>query len=137
MTHSDIEPTSLEHDATLVRLEIPRSLEFVPMARVAVAGYAARLGFDIDGIENARIAIDEMTSILVEHGDGEVVGLSMFTDDAQLHLEGRTACARSTQPPVLGALTAQILSAVVDTFAFGADEDVVWYRSSRRLADGP
>ena len=91
--------TDTSPDPTQVRIELPRSLEFVPMARVAVAGYATRLGFDIDEVEDTRIAIDELTSMLVDHGDGTAMSISFRTQASTLLIDGATECTRTTDQP--------------------------------------
>jgi serine/threonine-protein kinase RsbW len=50
----------------VVRLTIPAALEFVRIARLTASGVASRLGFDIDEIEDLRVAVDELSSILVD-----------------------------------------------------------------------
>src|SRR3954462_15917940 len=97
---------------TAVRLVVPRALEFVPLARVTVAGYAARLGFDIDEIEDSRIAVDEVARILAEVGDGDTVDLALEGVGQRLEITGSSECTDGADPPQLDPITSQILGAI-------------------------
>ena len=58
--------TPAQNGAETVRLIVPASLEYVRIVRLDRVGIASRLGFDIDEIENLRVAIDELASMVVE-----------------------------------------------------------------------
>src|SRR5215467_12580893 len=116
--------------ATVVRLVVPRALEFVPLTRVTVAGYAARLGFDVDEIEDSRIAVDELARILVEVGDGDTIDLSLAGADHRLDIEGNTSCARNTEPPQLDPITAQVLGAICYEYGVIIDGGTVRFRAA-------
>ena len=62
--------------AEVVRLSVPASLEYLRIVRLTVSGVASRLGFDVDTIENLRIAVDELASTVVDTDIGGVLELS-------------------------------------------------------------
>jgi serine/threonine-protein kinase RsbW len=117
---------------TTVRLVIPRALEYVPLARVTVAGYAARLGFDVDEIEDSRIAVDELARVLVETGSGETIELALHGSDQCLAIEGATACAAGAPNPQLDPITAQILGAISQDYMTTVDGGEVRFRATLR-----
>src|SRR3954471_249439 len=104
-----IEDKAYSGMTTVVRLIVPRALEFVPLARVTVAGYAARLGFDIDEIEDSRIAVDELARILVEVGDGDTVDLAPGGAGDPFNIRVSSPCWEGAPPPQLDPITSQIL----------------------------
>jgi len=115
---------------TLVRLVVPRALEFVPLARVTVAGYAARLGFDVDEIEDSRIAVDELARILVEVGDGDTIDLALRGAEHRLDIEGNTTCSNGAGPPQLDPITSQILGAICHEYGVVVDSGAVRFRAA-------
>jgi serine/threonine-protein kinase RsbW len=116
--------------ATAVRLVVPRSLEYVPLARVTVAGYAARLGFDVDEIEDSRIAVDELARVLIEVGDGDTIELTLRGADHRFDIEGSTSCAPATVAPQLDPIASQILGAICHEYAVNVDADAVRFRAA-------
>ncbi len=49
-------------------LKLPFKPEYVSIARLAVSGIASRMGFDIETIEDIKVAISEVCNMLVEKG---------------------------------------------------------------------
>src|SRR3954447_25557704 len=115
---------------TAVRLVVPRALEFVPLARVTVAGYAARLGFDVDEIEDSRIAVDELARILVEVGDGDVLDIELEGAEHRLDLSGTTTCSNGAVPPQLDPITSQVLGAICHEYGVVVADGSVRFRAA-------
>ena len=115
---------------TVVRLVVPRSLEYVPLARVTVAGYAARLGFDVDEIEDSRIAVDELARILVEVGEGDTIDLALQGAEHRLDIAGETICSDGAGPPQLDPITSQILGAICHEYGVVVDNGTVRFRAA-------
>ena len=57
----------------LIQLSFPASGDLVVLARFTAATVAARAGFDIDEIEDLRLAVDELCVSLGPLGDGASV----------------------------------------------------------------
>lgn len=57
------ERTSLVED---VKVELPANDRFLRIARLAAAGLADEAGFDVDGVEDLRVAVDEAAVALIE-----------------------------------------------------------------------
>lgn len=51
-----------------VKLSIPNKPEYVSIARLTASGIANRLGFDIDDIEDIKVAIGEACTNAIKHG---------------------------------------------------------------------
>jgi serine/threonine-protein kinase RsbW len=60
-----------------IELKLPFKAEYVSVARLAVSGIANRMGFDIEAIEDIKVAVSEVCSKLVSIGskiaDGYVI----------------------------------------------------------------
>ncbi|MDQ1477570.1 MAG: serine/threonine-protein kinase RsbW [Actinomycetota bacterium] len=104
-----------ERTEEAVRLSVPASLEYVRIVRLTASGVASRLGFDVEEIENLRVALDELASMAIELADRGELEVTFFTTDTELRIEGRAPIADGVDVGV-EALTAQILKAVIDDY---------------------
>lgn len=94
-----------------IRLVLPAHPEYARIARLAVAGLATRLGFSYDEVEDLRIAVGEVCSVLVSTDGAGRLELVYEMLDRGL----RVAAAASEGPASqVNDLTEQILDAVVD-----------------------
>ncbi|HEX5614338.1 MAG TPA: hypothetical protein VFZ83_04225 [Acidimicrobiia bacterium] len=116
-----------------VTLVIPASTEHVQLARLVASGIAGRLAFDLDEIEDLRIAVDELCVLLLEHGASESLSLAYeVVDEATLLVRGTARVDAGTAPPEISLLTAQILSTVADAHDLGVDGDGTAYFTLRK-----
>lgn len=53
-----------------IRLSIPNKPEYVSVVRLTVAAIASRIGFDIEKIEDMKIAVSEACNNAITHGCG-------------------------------------------------------------------
>ena len=51
-----------------VELRLPSRPEFVGVARLTVAGVASRMSFDVEAIEDIKVAVSEACTNAIEHG---------------------------------------------------------------------
>jgi serine/threonine-protein kinase RsbW len=114
-----------------VRLMIPAALEFVRIARLTASAVASRVGFDVEEIEDLRVAVDELSSILVDAASGDELALSFTPSSTGIEIEGRTR-VDATRVPEIDELTRQILAAVVDEYGIDTDGDEARFRCSKR-----
>lgn len=98
-----------------VRLTVPAALEYVRIVRLTGSGVASRLGFDIEEIENLRVALDELASLVIDAATDGELEITFFTTDTELRITGRAPVAAGVDVTV-EALTAQILKAVIDDY---------------------
>jgi serine/threonine-protein kinase RsbW len=116
-----------------VRLTIPAALEFVRIARLTASGVASRVGFDVDEIEDIRVAVDELSSILVDvAGDGQLE-LAFTPAAGGIEIEGRTH-TDADEVEGVDELTRQILAAVVDEYEVEAKSGEASFRCVKRLS---
>ncbi len=109
-----------------VKLTVPASLEYVRIVRLTGSGVASRLGFDIEEIENFRVALDELASMAIDVASGGELEMTFFTTDSELRVEGRAPIADGVEVAV-ESLTAQILKAVIDDYELKADDGHVCF----------
>lgn len=80
-------------DAAL-EMRLPADPALIRVVRLATSGVAAMAGFDLDGIEDLKIAVDEICSTLIELTDGGPVELRMGrVEPSGVLLEGEAAVA--------------------------------------------
>jgi hypothetical protein len=80
----------------IIRLELPPSHAFLRVARVTAATVGSLAGFDVEQLEDLRIAVDELCSALVELGDGAPLELVLRLDGPELHVAGTTKGGRAS-----------------------------------------
>jgi serine/threonine-protein kinase RsbW len=115
--------------AEVVRLSVPGSLEYVRIVRLTTAAVAARLGFDVEEIEDLRVAVDELVSVVIEAGHGDEISITFSNLGDTFIFDG---AAPVDAPPELDNLTRQILSVVVDDFEVSAADGVAHFRATKR-----
>lgn len=88
------EPRTSEYE--VIEVSFPGSVEFVVLARFTAATIGARAGFDLDEIDDLRLAVDEL-SVSFGPLDGETsLRFEFFRD-------GDTVSVRCTREPAAGA----------------------------------
>lgn len=116
-----------------IRLAVPAALEYVRIVRLTASGVASRLGFDVEEIEDLRVAVDELASLVVESADGGELGVQFAVRDDILRIEGEALLAPGQSEVRVDDLTAQILAAVVDEWDFSAQDGLVRFACTRRV----
>lgn len=98
-----------------IELVLPGDPRMVRLARLVASGIASSAAFDIEEIEDLRIAVDEGCTALIEVGDGGRLELSFELDGATVTVEGSTVAAGdATLDPDRLSLSTQILKVVTD-----------------------
>ncbi len=122
-----------------VVLRVPAEHRFVAVTRVAAASLAVELDFDVDQIEELRIGVNELVSLLVEHStNGSQLELTYSIHADRLEVSGRLehgSPASDLDPASdleIDELARQILEVVVDSYR--CDGASFWL-SKHRLAD--
>jgi serine/threonine-protein kinase RsbW len=121
-----------------IRLTVPAALEYVRIVRLTASGVASRLGFDVEEIEDLRVAVDELASLVVESADGGDLSVQFAVQDSALRIEGEAALAAGRADNArVDDLTAQILAAVVDEWDLSTSEGSVRFSCVRRVPTAP
>lgn len=117
-----------------VLLEVPASPEFLRITRIMVAGVATRMGFTLDGVEDLRIAIDELCFALVGRGRQGTITLryEMLDDALAVEGSGHFTDGGSTESR-LSPMSRQIVNAMVDDLRIGGSADGPTFRMVKRL----
>ncbi|MBI5088250.1 MAG: ATP-binding protein [Actinobacteria bacterium] len=109
-------------DAQVITLTLPLALRHASTARIVAASLAADAGFSVDEIDDLRLGINEVVSVLVDHGSTD--------PDARLSIEFRVVPGRveaiATRTDQAGTveiddLAQLILDAVTDHYELSAD----------------
>jgi serine/threonine-protein kinase RsbW len=119
-------------DTDIVRLSVPATLEYVRIVRLAASGMASRNGFDVDEIENLRVAVDELASMVVDAATEGELAVSFANVDGDFCIEGRAPTAGGTELTV-DTLTGSILNAVCDKYELNAADGWAQFVCLRRL----
>jgi len=100
-----------------VQLMIPGDARFLRVARMVASSVATLSEFDVDAIDDLRIAVDELCGVLVERGAGSTIDLRFDVVDGAVVVRGR--CPLRAHPVVddgREALWTQILRVVADRY---------------------
>jgi len=117
----------------LVELVLPADTRLVRVARLVASGVATAAGFDVEEVEDFRIAVDELCTALVEGGDGSPLLLGFDLGDGEVTVVGSTnASAGAAFEPDRLALSRQILAVVVDDHDISADHGQISVRVRKR-----
>ncbi len=105
-----------------VSLTFPATTENVRLARLVTAALAAQGGFSVDQVDDLRIAVDELCTLLVANASPEAeVAMRFELDDQCLRLEAETLTSAEHDVYSTDELTAHILIATVDRHDIRSD----------------
>jgi anti-sigma regulatory factor (Ser/Thr protein kinase) len=108
------DPSSEGADAGPVRLSLPASPRYLAAARVVATSLGAERGLSVDDLEDLRLGVNELVSVLVDSGDpGDRVELEFVAVGSSITVRGSRS--GSLQDPIeIDELTARIVEAVAD-----------------------
>ena len=119
-----------------LELRIPPDPALIRVVRLATSGLASMLSFDLDGIEDLKIAVDEACSALIEVSDGSPIHLRLGrVEPWGLWVEGTTSTSSEGRTDAERiALSDRILDVIVDRHEFAVADGTARFRVLR-LAD--
>ena len=104
--------STLDDDAVVVDVPArPRSLRLL---RLAAADAAADLDMDIDGVEAARIAVDELGALLLGSGSWQRLVVRIEVTPGQLTVRGSTTGAAAPSSVQVDRIVRELLDTCVD-----------------------
>ncbi len=124
----------------LIELSLPVSADLIVLARLTAATVASRAGFDVEEIEDLRLAVDELcVSMVHEGGDGRL-RLEFIRDAGLIEVSCRYEPTSAGEVATIDGdglspegLSARILDALVD--GHGRDNqggyERAWLRKQR------
>lgn len=103
-------------------IQFPATGGFLSISRLNATAVAADVGFDVEQLDDLRLAVDEAVTWLVQdEGAGGVVELVIRSHDRGLDFLGRRS-EPGLPTRKLGDLMEAILGATVDQYETGEDE---------------
>jgi serine/threonine-protein kinase RsbW len=112
-----------------IRLTMPARADLLRVARLTAAGLANRLGFNIDEVEDVKIALDELCSLVGDGSGAGTLNLRFVLEPGRLVIEGAgPTTGAATRDPDTTEFSALILDAVVDEHAVSHEGDEVRFR---------
>jgi hypothetical protein len=113
-------------DPEPVRLTVPAESRYVRLVRLAAAGVATDAGFDVDDVEDLRVAVNELFTLLVDDSEDPMstVEVTYAQVDGGVQVSGvREVAGPATPAAGPEDLALEILRVVVDEHEFKVDGD--------------
>jgi hypothetical protein len=98
-------------DGTSLQLVLPPDPRLLRVLRLVASGVASLGEFDLAGVEEVRVAVDELGSTLIGASSGAPIEITFELTDTSLCVEGRTPMVNGNQLEV-DPLTDRILDVV-------------------------
>ena len=113
----------------------PAAPEFLRLARIATADAASRAGLDFEEIDDVRIAVSELCSLVSVHPEGTVT-LTFRVAEGRLTVEGESRTGSTEIVP--NELSEAIVAAVADEHSLETDAGVTRFAVTKqsRNSDG-
>jgi len=118
----------VSQETNVVKLEIGGDHRHVRIARLVASGVASLAGFDVEAVEDLRIAVDEACVWLIDHGGGSPLRLMLRpVDGRSIEVVGETDFdGQGDAAP--SVLVEQILTASCGAHNFETTGDVLRFR---------
>jgi hypothetical protein len=113
-----------------VRLAVTSLPSQVGVIRLAAATVASDLDFDIEAIDDIRVAVDELVNALFEAGPRSPVIFEFATAEENFVIEGRASVSKH---PRLSALANDVLGVVADGYDLTEADGHAWFQLRKRL----
>jgi len=111
------DPTAPARDHALdepVRLSLPASMRYLSAARVVAASMGAEGGLHVDDLDDLRLGVNELLSLLVEaSAPGARIDLEFAVRDGEINVRG-VLDSEVAEAVEIDELTRRIVDAVLD-----------------------
>lgn len=114
-------------DAPLITISFPAAPEYLRLARLATADIASRAGFDYEEIDDLRIGVSELCS-MISGADAAALTLEFSYDDAGVAVLGVAVPGALAE----NELSQAIVGAVVDEYEVALEDGTARFRASKR-----
>jgi serine/threonine-protein kinase RsbW len=122
----------------VVELTLPVGADLLVLARLTAATIASRAGFDVEEVEDFRLAVDELCVSLIQEGSDGRLQLQFTRDidsvEVSCTYDGSPAAGQSdTAEDSIEGLSARILDALVDAHGreIAGGQERAWLRKRR------
>ena len=117
-----------------VVVSFPPDARYVRVVRLTTSGLASMCGFDLDSIEDLKVAVDEVCSTLIElAGDRDVTVTLQMTSPAGLSVQGSVPVGEGELDEVRADLSHRILDVMADEHSFQIDDGVAQFTFTRNV----
>lgn len=117
-----------------VELRLPAERAYASVLRTTTAALAVRLDFTVDDLDDLRIAIGEVTTMLLEQaGPGADIEVAYRFEEREIALEVSTTCERPEVPDPTG-FAWQVLSALTTSATAEVGTDRLTIRTALKSA---
>ncbi len=120
-----------------IELILPFKAEYVSVARLTVSGIANRIGFDIEAIEDIKVAVSEVCSKLVQIGSRSAVQYKIIFNIAKSSLNIVYDCEDKSLKCIfddeMDELAIPIIKALMDSVEICSDGNYI-LSMSRKFA---
>lgn len=116
-----------------IKISIPSKAEYVSLARLTASSIANRVGFNIEEIEDIKVAIGEACTNAIKHGiDDKNYDLEFFIYEKELKIKVRdygicNDCIKSKEPNIEdlneGGLGLFIIETLMDEVEYTGEND--------------
>lgn len=118
-------------DPTTLELVIPADPRMLRVLRLVASGVASLAAFDLESVEEVRVAVDELGSTLISASNGAPVSLTFSMTDTGLAVEGSTDLADHSFD--LDPLTHRMLDVVASEHTWSSTDGVGHGRVEKHL----
>jgi serine/threonine-protein kinase RsbW len=116
-----------------IRLELPLDTRYMRVVRLVASGLGATVGFDVEAIDDLKIAVDEVCSAMFEVSNGSVLELAFEVHADGVAVEGRTPTDPTAELSAdRFALSEQILGVATDQYSVNVDGGVARFTLYKR-----
>ena len=115
--------------ADAVHLSFPPSALNLRVARVTAAAVAGRLGLGARDVEDVSVAVNELTTALMQAGPRSEIELEFTNQSDQFTAEGSASVEVATR---LSDVAQEILDVVIDRFEMSQVDDRAHFRAVKR-----
>ena len=117
-----------------IRVELPVDPRYMRVVRLVASGLGATVGFDVEMVDDFRIAVDELCAAMLEVSDGSELDLSFEVREDGIEVNGQTRTdpeARLSTERF--ALSEQILRVAADVYTVSVDGGTARFMVYKRV----
>jgi serine/threonine-protein kinase RsbW len=119
-----------------IELALPADTRLLRLVRLVASGLASTAGFDVDELDDLRIAVDEAVAALLEGGDGSRLTLRFGVGADEVDMRGSTPAGTGDPLDIDRVeLSTQILAAVCDEYELDTADGTVRVRIVKRRGE--
>ncbi len=117
-----------------VTLILPPAASMVRVGRLTASSIASLADMSIDDIDDVKIAVSEMITLLIQSGNRTAITLRFETTDESFSVEASTPSGATSLGRNDLALATAVLEAVADEHQIASTDERVLLRIVKRLA---